>query len=196
MIVYSKVIVQPEAEPVTVAEAKQHLRVDGSDEDTYIEMLIKVARQMCEVYSGLSFLTQQREIKLDSFPCGNISLPYGPVQSIDDFVYFDGDDSSQTMTDGTDYTKDFNYQPARIQRINSWPTVYNKMSSVVISYTAGYANDDHDPLPDVIKSAILLQVGTLYENRQNDIVGATVNAVNSNSEFLLDTIKVYYSAEA
>ena len=196
MIVYSKVIVQPLAEPVTVAEAKQHLRVDGTDEDTYIEMLIKVARQMCEVYSGLSFLTQQREIKLDRFPCGNISLPYGPVQSIDDFVYFDGDDSSQTMTEGDDYTKDFNYQPARIQKVNSWPTVYNKMSSVIISYTAGYANDDHDPLPDVIKSAILLQVGTLYENRQNDIVGATVNAVNSNSEFLLDTIKVYYSAEA
>ncbi len=196
MIIYSKVITQPESEPVTIAEAKQHLRVDGTDEDTYINMLIKVSRQMCESYSGLSFLTQQREIKLDRFPCGNIYLPYGPVQSVDDFVYFDGDDVSQVMVVNDNYTLDLSYQPARIQRVESWPTVYSKMSSVVISYTAGYANDDHDPLPEVIKSAILLQLGTLYENRQNDIVGATVNAVNSNSEFLLDTIKVYYSAEA
>jgi len=197
MIIHSKVITQPESEPVTVAEARQHLRIDGTDEDSYIEILIKVARQLCEQYSGLSFITQSREIKLDRFPCSSIiEIPYGPIQTIDDFTYIDSSGDSQPLTETTDFIVDIHSSPARVQYVNSWPSTLNRFSSVTIAYTSGYANDDHDPIPEVIKHAMLLHIGSLYENRQNDVLGTSVNSLNMNSEYLLDTIKVYWNANA
>jgi len=197
MIIQSKVITQPQSEPVTVAEARQHLRIDGTDEDTYIDILIKVARQLCEQYSGLSFITQQREIKLDRFPCAKtIEIPYGPVQTIDDFVYIDNNGYSQPLTEDTDFIVDIHSSPARVQYVNSWPSTLDRFSSVTIAYTSGYANDDHDPVPEVIKQAMLLQIGSMYENRQNDVLGMGVNSLNMNSEYLLDMVKVYWNANA
>lgn len=202
MIVNSKVITQPTSEPVTLDEAKTHLRVDGDDEDTYITSLIKVARIMCEAYSGLSFLTQTREIKLDYFPCArSIEIPNGPVQSVDDFVYVDSDGNSVAMVDGTDYRVDLHSDIARVQAVSSWPTNVwptpgDQFNSVSIAYTAGYTNDDHDPLPEVIKQAILMQVGSLYENRQDEVVGSMGHMINVNSQMLLDTVKVYHNANA
>ena len=46
----------PAVEPVTVAEAKAHLRVDISDDDTYIGTLITAAREWCEEYLDRSAL--------------------------------------------------------------------------------------------------------------------------------------------
>ncbi|MBU6956017.1 head-tail connector protein [Hahella sp. HN01] len=40
--------------PISLEEAKQHLRVEHDDEDAYIETLIAVARNLAEEYSGLS----------------------------------------------------------------------------------------------------------------------------------------------
>lgn len=193
MIVYSKVITQPATEPVTLTEAKAHLRVDGTDDDTYITTLIKVARQLCEAYSGLSFITQEREIKLDRFPCGRtIELPQGPVQSIDDFVYLDADGNSQPLTVDTDYLVDLS--GGRVQYVDSWPYTDGQFNAVTITYTAGYANDEHDPVPEVIKQAMLMQIGSLYENRQDEVIGTTAHLINWTSQALLDTIKVYYNA--
>lgn len=200
MIVYSKVITPPASEPVTVAEAKTHLRVDGSYDDTYIETLIKVARQMCETYACKSFLTQEREIKLDSFPCARqIELPYGPVQSVDDFTYIDSAGDTQVLVLNTDYRVDLHSDIARVEYVSSWPSVSwptngLQFNSVTIAYTAGYTNDDHDIFPAVIKQAILMQVASLYENRQDEVIGATANMVNLSSQMMLDTIKAYHNA--
>lgn len=202
MIVYSKVITQPTSEPVTLDEAKAHLRVDGSDDDTYITMLIKVARQVCEAYSGRSFITQDREVKLDRFPCGRfISLPYGPIQEVTDFTYIDSNGDVIPMTENTDYRVDLRSGIPRLEYVTSWPnplwpTGSTEFNSVTIAYTAGYANDDHDPVPEVIKQAMLMTIGSLYENRQDEVVGAAGHLINWTSQALLDTIKVYYNANA
>ena len=44
-------VVTPAAsEPITLTEAKNFLRVDGTDDDTLITALISAAREMCESY--------------------------------------------------------------------------------------------------------------------------------------------------
>jgi hypothetical protein len=72
----------PAAEPVTLQQAKDHLRIDSSDEDLYIESVIKAARRHAEqVKAWRSFITQTWEIWLDAWPGkDSIDLPMPPVQ--------------------------------------------------------------------------------------------------------------------
>jgi uncharacterized phiE125 gp8 family phage protein len=189
MIVYSRVIDSPESEPVTLEEVKTHLRIDGSDEDSYLTSLIVVARTICEAYAGLSFLTQTRVVKLDKL-CGDVILPYGPVQSVSDFIYLDGDGTEQAIASDT-YTLDTQSGLTKIRVTENWPDTNRTLNNVAITYVAGY-----ETVPEVIKHAIKMQVATLYENRQDEVVGQVGHMIGWSSQALLDTVKVYWNAEA
>lgn len=181
-----RVVTPPTSEPVTLEEAKTHLRVDDTTDDTYITALITAARQMCETYTGLSFMTQTREVVLDDFPsygC-DIQLAYGPFQSVTSVKYNDGDSVEQTLTVNTDYKVDlFN---GRVQQLDGWFDTDGHNNAVAVRYQAGYASADD--VPSVIKQAILMQVAAMYENR-GDAGEITYTARN-----LLDTVKVYWYA--
>lgn len=132
-------------EPVTVQEAKDWLRIDISDDDTLVGSLITAARIICEQYTNISFITRTVTATLHN-TLGGISLPYGPVNSITSVTERD--------TAITDYTM----SGASFQRL---VTVFEQEVTVV--YTAGYAT-----LPKNLKTAILNQIGFLYENRGDD----------------------------
>lgn len=189
MIVYSRVSTQPGSEPVTLEEAKAHLKVDGSDEDVYITSLITVARSLCETYAGLSFVTQTRRVELDGFCGRDVILPYGPVTGITSFVYSDPEGIEQSI-DNTTYRLDMQSGLSKVRVTESWPYTNRTLNNVVIEYTAGYAE-----VPAVIKHAILMTLATLYENRQDEITGSVANVLHWSSEKLLDTVKVYWNAE-
>ena len=61
------------ANPVTLAEAKLHLRIDSSAEDDLIGTLITAATRWAEDYTDRTFCHTQWEMRIDSF--------YGPVGS-------------------------------------------------------------------------------------------------------------------
>jgi len=63
-----KLITPPAAEPMTVLEAKAHLRVDFPDDDDYIAALITAARDYAEGFTRRAFLTQSWLLALDHFP--------------------------------------------------------------------------------------------------------------------------------
>jgi len=80
-------------EPVTLAEAKEYLRVFHDTEDNVITQMITNARKVLEMSTGLSLVEQTIEIRTvirDSF-----TLPYGPISSVTfatiDDVYIDDD---------------------------------------------------------------------------------------------------------
>ncbi len=58
----------PTAEPVSLEEAKRHLRVDGNDEDVDILGLITAAREQAERHTRRQLLTATWDLKLDRFP--------------------------------------------------------------------------------------------------------------------------------
>jgi uncharacterized phiE125 gp8 family phage protein len=208
MIQYSRVTELPDGEPVSLEEAKTHLEISDDSKDTYILMQIKRARRMCEGYAGLSFITQEREVKMDYFPCNTpqnryaeIIVPYGPVQDVS-VTYTDSNGDEQTLVQGTDF-KLLSGDLARIVPLNesgdigSWPSTKNVPDCITITYTAGYDDVSGERIPEEAKLAILLQVGTLFENRQDEVVGTTGNAsvqLNLNSKAILDNIKVYWNA--
>ena len=66
---------QPATEPITLTEAKAHLRVDFTDDDTYISGLISVARSTLEWAYDRAFITQTLVLTLDRFVQPATPLP-------------------------------------------------------------------------------------------------------------------------
>lgn len=202
MIVYSRVTDQPAFEPVSLAEAKTHLEYTGTAKNAYITSLIKTARRICEGYSGLSFVTQERSVKMDHFPALKkyIEIPYGPVQTIDSFTYIKDDGTTVTLVENTDYIADTHSGICRLFPIDDqgevdlWPTdVKMRPNAIVINYTAGYDEAVNEPLPEQAKQAMLMQIGSLFEQREDARQGE-VTPIIWNSMAILDTIKVTWNA--
>jgi uncharacterized phiE125 gp8 family phage protein len=157
-------ITPPAAEPVTLTEAKLHLREDGTDQDSLIEGLITAAREYVESTGRLLMPCVVRQY-FDEFPCRLSPLPIRSIASVN---YLDSDGDSQTVTD---YTADIVSEPARIQEPESgWPTTDDVINAVWVDINAGYTSAA--TVPRALKQAILLLVGHWYENREAIAGGA------------------------
>ena len=164
-IIYSKVTTEPTVEPITIAEAKVHLRVDHTDEDSLITILIQAARETVEQRTGRSLITQSRTIKLDRFPYLNcIYIPYSPLISITSIKYYDTTDTEQTLSN-TLYWVDSNSGIPRVIIKDTWPGIYDRPNAVEIIYSAGYGASGSN-VPKPLKQAMYLILGHLYENRE------------------------------
>lgn len=182
-----KVITAAAAEPVTLAEAKLHLRVDHTSDDALISTLIVVAREFAEHYAGRALGTQTLEMALDAFPAsdGDITLAMPPVASITSISYTDTNGVSQTLATANYALSTYGIsRRVSVTYGNSWPSTREMADAVRIRYVAG------SPIPSAVKSAILLLVGHLYENRQ-DATAMKLESIPTGAAALLDTVRVY-----
>lgn len=158
-------------EPVSLPEAKEHLRVTHALDDALIAALITAARQVAENEIGRSLMTQTWEKTLDRFP-EEIDLPYPPVQAIQSVEYLD-EAGVLTLLAPASYTLDERSEPGWLLPAYDvdWPETQDVVNAVTVTYTAGYA--DAAAVPEAVKAWIKLHVGHLYENRE-----ATVPAIS------------------
>lgn len=168
---------------LTTAQVKEHLRIEHDDEDTYIDNLRDAAYTWAEQYCGIAILDAEKVDYLDDFE-DEIYLNYNPVQSITSIKYDDADGVQQTQSD---YYLDDRAQEAYIKPIynGTWPLTNNDYENVIITYQAGYAT-----IPDQINQAVLLIVGSLYEQRENHITGTTIQKVPVAAEYLLAPYRI------
>lgn len=162
-------------ELVTLSEAKDHLRVTNSDDDTYITTLISVARSICEQYVGF-FLSRNSSMVyyLDRFPDSKYIILNGvwmPGTVI--IQYYDTNDSQQTIS-SSDYNIDENSRPARIKfnENTDYPEASENIPNPISIRMTNCGPSDVDELPKAIHQAILMTIGHYYENRQDVIVGS------------------------
>jgi len=190
---YSRSIA-PTVEPVSVSEAKAHLRVDHSDEDSYISTLISVGREIAEQYTNRSFISQSLVVQLDEFSSSNvgIELIYGAVKSITSVVYFDANNDSQVWAT-SNYRLDLVSKVNEVFAVTSWPETYTRHDAITITYVAG--ETDATTVNKNVKQAILMIVGHFYENRQEVIVGSQVNMMPKASEYLLASERIFHVAK-
>jgi uncharacterized phiE125 gp8 family phage protein len=157
----------PLGEPVSLPEARRHLRLDNADEDDYVSGLVTAARQHCESFQGRVYFTQSWDLYLDVFPGGCIKLPLPPLQEITYIKYRDWQGIIRTL-DSSEYVVDIFSEPGLICHAygKSWPATYPESNSVQIRFVAGYGSAAD--VPQEVKHAILLKVADLYEHRGGD----------------------------
>jgi uncharacterized phiE125 gp8 family phage protein len=161
-------ITAPAEEPITLAQAKEHLRAtDSTSEDALIATLIRAARQRVENYTWRRLITQTVDYTLDEFCSSDevIELPCAPVQSVTHVKYYDTAGVEQTLL-STLYQVDSKSEPARIAPAyaQTWPTIREQLNAVTIRVVCGYGLAA--AVPSVIKAAMLLIIGHLYEHRE------------------------------
>jgi uncharacterized phiE125 gp8 family phage protein len=169
----------PAAEPLTLADAKLHLRIETGDtaEDALVTSAVQAAREYAEEATGRALVTQGWTLTLDAFPArgGVIALERAPVQSVTSVTYLDAAGVSQTLTAGTDYVVDTASQPARVALAPdaSWPSTQSgRINAVTVVFVAGYgvAAD----VPEILKGAMKLHVGDMHEHREETLIGTIV----------------------
>lgn len=163
-----KLITPATALAVSLAEAKLHLRVDASDDDTLISAYITAATELAEQATGCAIMPQTWELTLDAFPAA-FELTRVPAASITSLKYWDVDGNLVTL-DASHYTldntNDFGYAYVVPAYGDAWPVGRAQINAVALRYIAGYASSAS--VPESIKSWIKLMVGAMYENRQTE----------------------------
>ena len=151
--------VAPTSEPITRAEAKTHMRVSGTDDDSYIDALIEVARRQFEHDARVAVITQTWVLKLHGFPLSDvIELRIGPVASVSNITYVDLAGSTQTFSD---WTADTSRGVVWLDYQKQWPSTRDTFDAVSITFVAGASSAD-----EAQKQAIKFLVAHWFENRQ------------------------------
>lgn len=185
-----KIITPPTSEQITLEQARLHLRIDAYNsppehaDDQWILDNIPSAREWCEDFTGRALAPQTLELAIGRFPGTldgygtllspgpTIQLPMSPVTGITSLTYLDSAGVTQTIA-ASNYALDSYSQPPRLYGAygTSWPSTQSIQNAVVVRYTAGYSipgdSPQDFPLPASIRSAMLLVLGHLYENREN-----------------------------
>jgi uncharacterized phiE125 gp8 family phage protein len=155
--------VESAAEPVTLADAKAHLRIAHDSEDTLLQGLIRAAREDLERATGVALIDQSWRLALDAWPSqGCALLCVHPVREILSVTAY-GTEGEASLLDPADYELDALSRPARMH-FNKRPSPLRIFDGIEIDFSAGYGEAGAD-VPDLLKRAILLLVGHWYEFR-------------------------------
>ena len=177
---------------VSVATAKNHLRVDVSDDDTLIETLIGVAYDVVERYTGTFLQEETATVYCDHFT-EYMVLPGGVNVRIntttgDGVGYYDEDGAFKTLASSA-YEFDGISIPARLRITDIPDFVDDRLNAVEIDIKAGWNDSGTYKRPAALVQAMLLIVGHLYENRQ-DVTGFKTHELPMASRYLMDKHRI------
>lgn len=180
----------PTEEPVSLAEAKAHCRIDSTDDDGLLAGYILAARKYCEGDTRRAFLTQTWDYTIDyqwpyinkgvTFANGQtyygspyqyhqIILPFGNLQSVTSVTYIDQDGATQTL-DTSQYTVKSDETSGLINENYgiTWPYTRYVIGAITVRFVAGWLPAQ---FPDDLRMAMLMLIGTWYENRESVVLG-------------------------
>ena len=173
----------------TTAEAKAHLKVDTTADDTLIDNLIRAATESCQIYTNRYFIHTVVKQQCDHWH--DIATLYkSPVSSVAHIKYYDTDNAQQTWA-ASNYIVDTSSKPARIGLApdKSFPDIAERLNAIEVQYTVGYGSASEN-VPEGIRQAVLLTIGNWYQNRQSVVTGTIATELPLSSQYLLEQYKV------
>lgn len=165
----SKQTTAPASEPLTLSELKQYLRIENNVEDALLNLIISAVRDRAERNSGMQLLGATFTHSINEFR--DVEFPKHPTNSVSSVSYVDEAGQTQTLSTSL-YRFDNISEPAQLKFIVGELPKLNQDVDYPISivYTAGY--ESADDVPAMMKAAMMLDAGTLYEHRNELIYGS------------------------
>lgn len=186
-----RLITAPASEPVTLDEAKAHLRLESAADDAYVEQIITAARQHVEELCWRGLVTQTWELVLEAFagqdalelprwtrrhfhmaeplvlPRGNLAELPEDAPAISSVKYIDPNGVERTL-ESTEYTADSVSVPGRILPAygKRWPDTRDQWDAVRVQYVVGWAAEQ---VPAPLRQAVLLVLAEMYERRTAEV---------------------------
>lgn len=175
-----RLVTAPTAEPVSRDDVKTFLRLDGTADDTLIDVIISTARMMVEEHTKTALITQTWELTLDRFNNVDefkpgfyvaptnvngtfINLSRGPVQSVTSIKSYNPANTSADFSSAA-YTLDIPNSKILLNSGYAWPTDLRDKGAVKIVYVAGYGNNATS-VPAIFIQAIKMCAVAIYENK-------------------------------
>src|SRR3546814_635203 len=146
------------AEPVTLALAKAHCRIDPSDtdHDEVLATYIQAAREWVEDFTGLVLVSRPFTKAVEAFG-SYVQLDRRPVTAVESIAYLDTDGAEQPFTDFT-----INLATGRVYA-SQWPAI-GRNGYATVTYTAGYAPEE---VPVALVQAMLLLIGHSFRSEEH-----------------------------
>ena len=201
-----EVLTQPAYEPVSLAQAREWLRLESDDtaNTAVLQLLIRAMREDAENLTHRAFVSRQLRLNLETWPTchtygSRIELPFPPLITVDSFKYVDTDGTLQTLA-ASQYSVHDEAEPAFIIPAYqvTWPTIRQVPDAIQITFTAGYAVGSppdeaaaQENVPKILKLWMQTKLATLFENREQIISGTIVAKLPRDyTDGLLDSITV------
>ena len=178
-----KVTTEPTAEPLSLQEVKEYLRVDDATDERVVQPLIIAARQFAEQHMNRALMQQTITLSLDAvvdqdeplhegmrtapdlnYYKNYLVLPKSPVQSVTSVKTYDDNDTATTMAT-TKYYVDTVREPARVvlRTGETFPTALRVANAIEVVYVAGYTSAY--AVPEPIRLGMLQHIAYMYEHR-------------------------------
>jgi uncharacterized phiE125 gp8 family phage protein len=184
-------------EYLKLTEAKSHLRVEHDEDDAYIRMLIKAARERAEAYTGLNLISKTINIYHTSFE-SEIEIPVNDLNSLESVHYKStGGTWVELASDNFKLVKTSTGSTLHLESISDISTTANieilkfQVTTGIFSNTAAEEGDELIPFPTPIRYAMLLMIRTMYDNREDIVTGTIVTKIPQNSEYLLQPYRTF-----
>lgn len=175
---------------VTLIEAKAHLNILSTDDDILIEFLIGVATEQAEEITNRQLMRATYEMTMEILP-ERFELKKPPLGAVEKIEYISDGSDSYVLLDPSFYVVDGTVEPAVVvkHRDMSYPAISWMPNAVRVTYSAGYA--DAASVPKSIKQWMLIRIATLYEHREEIVVGMSVTPVqNDYNDYLISKYRV------
>jgi len=174
------VLIDPAEEPLSVDQAKKHLKQEDAEDDDLIGDMLTGVRQFLEDQLNTQLVTATRLETLDTFPghaeCqselkyagggrGVITLRFPPVQTINAIRYVDTNGVQQTLSP-SEYVADLRSRPARIEPAygKAWPATRRQLNAVEVEFVCGFGPEPS--VPRIYKQMIRSILGHWYVTRE------------------------------
>lgn len=170
--------------PVTLEQVKEANYIQGELEDTLLEIYLKAAAERFTKATG--YVIAESEVLYTGSTFEALQLNYGPVKEILEVSYTDPSGEAKTIAPASIHFDDS--RPATVAHIDRWPRTNGMPGNVKVKYKAGHGSED--PLPDLIRWALLVMVGTMYENREEVVTGTIVSPIPNSVNMVIEMYSI------
>lgn len=180
----------PTGYPLTLTEAKAHLNVLSDLDNDLISFLIGVATEQAEEITNRQLMRSTYEMTMDILP-DRFEIKKPPLHAVEKIEYIPDGSDSYVLLDASKYMVDTTVEPGVVIRRNdaTYPAISWMVNAVRVTFTAGYT--DAEAVPKSIKQWMLIRIATLFEHREEIVVGVSVTPIQNNyNDYLISKYRV------